>query len=416
MRHGWSILLAIAMIMLSGCNTLLTATDTRADEVLHKSAKEVPEAELLDVWVEVFSPGSLPEDKEEAAGLSLEIREAEARYIPVKLRDTMEKTGYWGAVRVVPQGNQGAELLVRGSIIASDGEYLKLNISAVDASGHEWFNRDYNAVVTVSDYQRVERLGGEVHQPLYNTIANDLAKYRATLSGKDISRIRQVAALRFAAELAPDAFAGYLQQQGDEYRITRLPAEDDPLFQRVNRIRDRDFLLVDTLNGHFDNFSQSMQVPYLQWRKTRLDEVLALRKVESESLSRKVLGVAAIVGAIGVQVLGGNDNSGAANVASSALLIGGVAAIKSGIDKGAETTIHRDAIAELGNSFASETQPLVIEVDGETHELTGSAEVQYKNWQLLMKRIYATETGLPVGTTTPEAGTTPAAPATTTIP
>jgi hypothetical protein len=35
-----------------------------------------------------------------------------------------------------------------------------------------------------------------------------------------------------------------------------------------------------------------------------------------------------------------------------------------------------------------------VEIDGETHELTGSAEVQYEKWRGLLREIYASETGL----------------------
>jgi hypothetical protein len=75
--------------------------------------------------------------------------------------------------------------------------------------------------------------------------------------------------------------------------------------------------------------------------------------------------------------------------------LGGAAAIKSGMDKRSEAVIHRESIEELGMSFSSEARPLVIDVDGETIELTGSAEAQYVQWRALMSQIYATETGLP---------------------
>ena len=68
--------------------------------------------------------------------------------------------------------------------------------------------------------------------------------------------------------------------------------------------------------------------------------------------------------------------------------------VKSGIDLGGQAEIHEDAIRELGVSFESEVKPLVVEVDGETVELTGSAEVQYADWRRLLKSIYFTETGL----------------------
>jgi len=80
-------------------------------------------------------------------------------------------------------------------------------------------------------------------------------------------------------------------------------------------------------------------------------------------------------------------------VLRDSLILGGAYAIKSGFDRGAETDIHRDAIIELDESFSSEARPLVVEVEGEVHELTGSAEAQYAQWRALLKRIYATETG-----------------------
>ena len=128
-------LLVIFLTLIAGCSTTGSRVDAKDEVRLHKSVNEVPENQLLDVWIELFEPGELPKDEEDAAGLSMDIREAEARYIPVHLRDTMEKTGYWGAVRVVPQGTEGAEVLVRGVIAVSDAERLELRITALDATG-----------------------------------------------------------------------------------------------------------------------------------------------------------------------------------------------------------------------------------------------------------------------------------------
>ena len=134
-----------------------------------------------------------------------------------------------------------------------------------------------------------------------------------------------------------------------------------------------------------------MQSPYTQWRKARSEEAAALRELEREALKRKLLGAAAIIGAIAIEVSSDNAGSG---VVRDVLILGGAYAIKTGFDKSSETGIHRDAITELDESFTSEARPMVVEVEGETHELTGSAEVQYAQWRALLKRIYATETGL----------------------
>jgi hypothetical protein len=394
MRLRIFLALYLTVALLSGCSTLGLGRNVADNQPLNKAVTEVPEAQLLDVWIELFDPGSLPEDEEEAMGLSMDIREAEARYMPEQLRTAMESTGYWGAVRVVPRDTEGGELLVRGTIIVSNGEELELEITALDATGREWFNSNYEEEIEVDAYRDSESSGGDVFHALYHTIANDLADFRQSLASADMTAIHQVAELRFAADLSPQPFADYLSLDSKgHYSVVHLPAADEPMFRRVQAIRDRDFLLIDTLNGHFDNFTREMDSPYNEWRKARSEEATALRKVENEALTRKLLGVAAIVGAIVVE--SSNNGNYGGSVLRDSLILGGAYAIKSGFDRGAETDIHRDTIVELDESFSSEARPLVVEVEGEVHELTGSAEVQYAQWRALLKRIYASETGFP---------------------
>jgi len=389
-------LITVVLLLLGGCSALGPTHDVKGPVALNKAITEVPDKQLLDVWIELFDPGELPEDEDEAMGLSMDIRDAEARYIPEQLRSTMEMTGYWGAVRVVPQDTTGAELLVQGRIIASDGEQLALQIKAFDASGREWFDRSYEEEVSEGVYKArgLSRNppGRDIFQSLYNTIANDLAEFRRTLTAKDSVSIRQIAELRFATDLSPDAFAGDLQRSKDgHYSIVHLPAADDPMYQRVLAIRERDSLLIDTLNGHFDNFCREMDTPYNEWRKARTEEAAALRKVKSDAMQRKLIGLAAILGAIAVEA--SNSGNSGYSVLRDSLVLGGAYAIKTGFDMDSETDIHRDAIIELDESFSMEARPLVVEVEGETHELTGSAEAQYAQWRALLKRIYISETG-----------------------
>ena len=382
----------VAVTLVSGCSTLGSSRDVDGNVPLNKAVIEVSEGQLLDVWIELFDPGVLPDDEEEAMGLSMDIRAAEARYMPEQLRIAMESTGYWGAVRVVPQDTEGSELLVRGAIIVSNGEELELEITALDATGREWFNRNYEEEIEVDNYRQISLPGDDIFSSLYHTIANDLAEFRQSLTASDITAIRQVAELRFAADLSPEAFDDYLVLDGKgRYSVVRLPAADDPMLRRVLAIRDRDFLLIDTLNGHFDNFSREMDSPYNEWRKARSEEAAALRKVESDALKRKLLGAAAIIGAIVIE--SNNNGNYGSSVLRDSLILGGAYAIKSGFDIGSETDIHRDAIIELDESFSSEARPLVVEVEGEVHELTGSAEAQYAQWRALLRRIYASETG-----------------------
>jgi len=384
------LMLITVLSMLSACaSTVSSQRNGDPPVILSKVSEELPEAQLMDVWIELFDPGELPTKEKDALGLSKEIREAEARYIPIHLRGVIEKTGYWGAVRVVPYDTEGAEVLLRGLIVSSDGSELELKVSAEDASGRVWFKKTYKGEVEPGIYDVLpEHTDG--FQAVYRLIANDLAKFRNKLTDQERIAIRQYADVRFAADMAPDAFAGHLQVDDKGiYHLDHLPAENDPAFQRVQIVRERDFMLIDTLNGQFDNYYLEMGVPYTEWRKARSLEAESLREVKKKANTRKFLGAMAILGAIALEA-SGNSNGTLRDV----MVLGGAVAIKQGMDINAQSPIHQAAIEELGESFSSEAQPLVVEVDGEVHKLTGSAETQYQQWRALMREIYASETGL----------------------
>jgi hypothetical protein len=134
--------------------------------------------------------------------------------------------------------------------------------------------------------------------------------------------------------------------------------------------------------------------PYTEWRKARSLEAASLREIKKKANTRKILGAAAILGAIAIEAMGSSSTRAATGTLRDVMVLGGAVAIKQGMDINAQSPMHQAAIEELGDSFSSEAKPLVVEVDGEVYELTGSAEVQYKQWRSLMREIYASETGL----------------------
>jgi hypothetical protein len=358
---------------------------------IEMAQKELAEAALLDVGIETFDAGTDGVDPDEKEGIFPDIRKSEARYIPAHLKNTMQRTGYWGAVRVIPGPTEATDVLVTGKILRSDGETLELAIDAHDATGRHWFSHVYEASMEAGEYKTYRRGEQDPFQDLYNTIANDLAKHKASLTSDQLADIRQVSELRFAAWLAPEVFSSYLVKDEDGiWQVKSLPAVDDPMMQRVLRIREREYMLIDTLTSQYDVFYANMWDPYVSWRKSRSEEMEALREVESDALWRKIGGGALIAGAIALDILGGGNNTASLR---NVMLVGGAVAIKSGVDLGGQAEIHEDAIRELGVSFDSEVKPLVVEVEGQTVELTGSAQTQYAQWRRILKNIYFTETG-----------------------
>src|SRR5210317_311284 len=107
----------LALLVLSGCATMQSKV---ADHVRPMHAEqELDSSELLDVAIVIFDSEELTDDEISELGLSEEIRRAEERFIPIHLKYTMQRTGHWGVVRVVPEEN-AAHVQVRGTIIHSD--------------------------------------------------------------------------------------------------------------------------------------------------------------------------------------------------------------------------------------------------------------------------------------------------------
>jgi hypothetical protein len=112
----------------------------------------------------------------------------------------------------------------------------------------------------------------------------------------------------------------------------------------------------------------------------------------------------AVVGGI---MAGQETNSSAGSAAATAAVLGGMYAFKSGFDKRAEVKVHAESLKQLGDSFQSEVQPMVVDVEGRTLQLKGSAEQQYAEWRQLLRELYEDETGMPAAPGIAAAGAAP---------
>ena len=383
----WALLLAA---LASGCvsQQVKKVGSTQAQY----AQAEVPPEALLQVAIVTFDPG-IPDTikAQEKNNVIPAVREAEAKYLPHVLRDTLQNTGYWGAVRVVPAAVNTAEVTVRGTILESDGELLKLAITAEDATGRVWLDKTYEE--TAAEYAYTEKLpaGSDPFQDIYNRIANDLLAERREMNPSDLVALRRVAEMRFAAQMAPDRFAQYLDtDRRGRVSVNRLPPANDPVLARVEQIRTREELLVDTLDAHYANYRQNIGKSYQEWREATYREALALRELKAAEWQRKILGAAAILG--GIAAVATSDNQAQSTIGQAAV-IGGIFGIQSGIAKGQERKLHEESLRELNASLASEVEPQTVQLDGKTIMLTGSAEEQYRQWQALLAQMVAAERG-----------------------
>ena len=376
--------LMFGVTLLTGC----VSETVKSTQVPALAAPETltPEAELLDVGVVILDPGISTVEDEPL--VYPEVRRAEATFMATELTQVLTEQGGWGAVRVVPDDRQFSDLLVKGTIMRSDGEALELKIVVSDARGMVWLDKRYTGVTSRYAYEQGTRVKQDPFLAVYRMIANDMLQKFNGVPAAERAEIRQVAEMRFARDFASGAFADYLQEdETGHISLRRLPAEDDPMLNRVRGLRQRHYVFVDTLQGHYTGFSEEMYEPYQEWRKASYEETVALRELESEAQREMIAGGAAIIAGIVAQTSGSRTTRSAGAVG----VIGGGALLKSGLEKRAGSKIHSLALEELGQSLDAEITPRVIELEDRTVQLSGNVEDQYDQWRELLADIYAAE-------------------------
>ena len=377
----------VCALFIVGCNT--QTVRSTAVEPLTATSETIPDELLLDIGIVIFDAGIDNLDPKRAT-TTPGIRRAEGHYIAQRLKDTLEYAQQWGIVRVLPQKQTEFDVSISGKILQSDGETLKIEVAVQDATGSSWFTRIYAEKISRFAYDAEIRRQQEPFQNVYNRVANDMRDY---LYRQDLARLQQIRAtaeLRFAQRFAPQAFAGHLAVDSrGRFELKRLPADGDPVLQRIRRIRVRDQMFVDRLQDFYRQFDDDMVLSYDNWRQESFTETEALRELKSQALARTLGGALAVIGGILAQ---GSDS----RTARSAGVLGigaGAYMFKSGLDKNAEANIHTAALKELSLSLNAEVQPQTIALTDRTVELSGSVEEQYRQWQDLLQQIYLIETG-----------------------
>ena len=230
-------------LFLNACATHTVKTTTYTPVI--QDSQNVPEELLLDVGVNIFDPGLdevLDEEEETTNG---QIRVAESRYAPYLLAETLQRSANWGIVRVMPNDASPMDVLINGTILQSNGEAMTIRVQVQDSKGREWYTREYHEVISQFSYDPQQRQQNDPFQVIYNKIANDLLAYRQSeLNSREILEIRTVSEMLFAQRFAEDAFSNYLtQDRNGNYQLAALPADNDPLMNRIRNIRERDFML-----------------------------------------------------------------------------------------------------------------------------------------------------------------------------
>ena len=125
-------LLCCISIISSGQASVDKITSSTPIQLLTPSTP-IPESFLLDVGIPTFNDGLYLTDDDDL--VFPEVRYAESIYFANQLAKVLERSGAWGAVRVIPNDLVVTDVFVKAIILHSDGEKMSLEVSVSDISG-----------------------------------------------------------------------------------------------------------------------------------------------------------------------------------------------------------------------------------------------------------------------------------------
>ena len=312
----------------------------------------------LEVGVVVFEEGIRNPDAQDARD---KLRSVETRLAAAYLRDILTESRQWGAVRVLPGASHFAALTVFGVIIHSDGRDFVVDIRAVDATNRVWLDARVHSQASAQDYLDSTT---EPFRALFVSIANRLRLAAEDLDPKNIARLVGVTDLRYAQELAPDAFSSYLVEENGYLRPNRLPADSDPMMARIARIRNQEALFIDTVDEQYVDLGNELGPTYRLWRRSSLEQAEYLEAYTERASGRELKAKQ-----------------------------GSFAAMQQVYSAYRSVRIQEQDLFELATGFDNETAPTVLEVGENVVRLGGTLDEQYAQWRRILGQIISIEQG-----------------------
>ena len=285
-------------------------------------------------------------------------RRTEAQLLAAKQRSVFEQSGQWGVVRLYPEYSVIPELMLDLVVLKSDGRELLIKAQLTAVSGDVLLAETYLDRSTSSDY------ASEVEDPfadLFHRIHNDVA-FAASKHTQSQRYLDSVSFLRYAQQLAPEAFPGYLASKAGRWKLLREPAEQDPMYARIARLRDYELLFVDTIDEQLSGALREIDVAYKLWLKASKEQLDWLERRRAR----------------GVNVESFSDDSAFARHQAV------YAAYRS-------LKIHEQELFELVLDLESESRSTALEIDENIVKLEGTLEQQYREWRETLLNIILLE-------------------------
>jgi len=391
----------------------LSQTIEKAEQA-EKQTADAP-TRTLDIVVPAFDAG-LASTKEGDAPIWPELRRAEANLFAIELKNALERTEKFGAVRVTPDRSATAAIYVMGRIAESKGHSVEIDLAVADISGrdlvdekggfgfgkrkpkmHDIFKtKSFSHDVDEKFFRNPRHKNEQPYQPLFDEAAAFVVDLLETNDKKQVNDLIKLTDMRFAASFSQDAFAEHMQTKQGRVILTSLPSENDSMYQKVRAIRVRDQLFVDQLQNDYEQFAVKITPSYRLWQEQTLAEYQAQRQAKKDA-TKAAVGAALMLGlaiAAGSSAYDNNYDPVGDTLATTTMVGAGMIGIglaSDAIKSTEEAKMHNDLIKELGDSVEIDVAPKVVAFEEKEKELVGDAKEQFAQWRTFLKTIYELE-------------------------
>jgi len=369
-----------------------SSTEVAAQQAKSHSYSQLKTSTKLNVIVPIFDP-NIPANPDDYAkkGIWPEVRNTEAKLFAVRLRDSLQASGAFGAVRTSPTDEAIAELYVKGKIIESNSEDIELEIALIDISNTSWYRPTKSFKYRVSEYNltSARTKGADPYQPIYEAITKDIIEQLARKREKTLVRLQQTSDLVLAKSYSDETFGKYVRSSRGKVRLRDLPADNDPKFERVLQLRAREEIFIDELQNHYQVFAADVGESYLNWQRDSFPEAKEYREARRQVRRERGWGVASAVAAVVLATQGGNNDAVRAGAIAGGIAAGGL--IYKSFRTSAGSKIHLEQLKESGQTLDLELGPKNIAFEDKTAELTGTAADQFQQHREYLRQWYADE-------------------------
>lgn len=290
-------------------------------------------------------------------------RKTEGQLLAAKQRAVFEESAQWGVVRLYPEPSVIPELMLELFVLQSDGRELLVKASLTAVSGEVLLSETYldRSRLDRSDSNEPKSLLDDPFADLFHRIHSDVAK-AVTEYARSAVYLDTLSFLRYAQQLVPTAFPGYLSSRDGIWQLLREPSKQDPMYARIARLRDYELLFVDTIDEQLSGGLREIDVAYRLW--------LDANKEQLEWLERR-------------RARGLNVNS-FADDSSFARHQAVYAAYRS-------LKIHEQELFELVLDLESESRATALQIEDNVVKLEGTLEQQYREWRETLLKIIQLE-------------------------